>query len=655
MSPIWTNPTSGSAAPWHSRCGTEADNAGDGAGRSPTRVPIAIWLPRPVPGVAFERWKEHLMGALIPGFHSDARAIVAAMDASQAVIHFDLKGTILHANENFRTALGYELSEIVGKHHRLFVEPAYAESADYREFWAKLARGEHDQRQYRRIRKDGSGIWIEASYNPVFRRGKPYKVVKFATDITDQKMKAVEDAGKLDAISRSQAVIEFTPRGEIIAANENFCATLGYELAEIRGRHHRMFCEPGYAGSDDYRLFWQKLAQGEPMSGEFLRVGKAGKEIWIQAAYNPILDLDGRVFKVVKFATDVSERMGAIATLGAGLRALADGDLHHRLDEPFVPTMEGTRNDFNDSVVTLRTAMQAVGDNARAITSGSDEIRSAADDLSRRTEQQAASVEETAAALNQITASVTEAACRAEEAGTLVAQTRANAERSGEVVRKAVEAMGQIESSSQEISNIIGMIDEIAFQTNLLALNAGVEAARAGEAGRGFAVVAQEVRELAQRSASAAQEIKSLIGGSGEQVRSGVSLVGETGTVLEEIVGQVQRISDNVAAIVESAREQSISLKEVNEAVGEIDKSTQQNAAMVEQSTAASHSLAKEAQALFTLLGRFRLESAAQARPIALATSSAHAVESPARRMAGEVRTAFGAAAVAAGDGWEEY
>ncbi len=387
---------------------------------------------------------------------------------------------------------------------------------------------------------------------------------------------------------------------------ENFCAALDYSLAEIQGKHHSMFCEPTYARSSDYAEFWKRLAAGEFFSNEFVRYGKGGKEIWIQAAYNPIRDMTGKVYKVVKFATDVSERMSAIKSLGAGLRALAGGDLTRTLDTPFVPSMEAVRTDFNDATAKLREAMRTVGDNASAIASGAREIRAAADDLSKRTEQQAASVEETAAALDEITSTVSDSSRRAEEAGDLVAKTKAGAERPGNVVKNAIGAMDQIEQSSREISNIIGVIDDIAFQTNLLALNAGVEAARAGEAGKGFAVVAQEVRELAQRSASAAKDIKALIGASTEHVKNGVSLVGQTGAALEEILIQVQEINANVSAIVEAAREQSTGLKEINQAVNAMDQATQQNAAMVEESTAASHAMAREAEALHELLRQFR-------------------------------------------------
>jgi methyl-accepting chemotaxis protein len=577
--------------------------------------------------------------------------IFDALSRSQAVIQFDLTGTVLTANENFCRALGYELKDIVGKHHRMFCEAPYVASEEYRQFWARLGRGEYDSNSYKRLRKDGGEVWIQATYNPVMRGGKPYKVVKFATDITEAKKRAAEDASKLDAISRSQAVIEFTPTGEILHANENFCAALGYDLSEIRGKHHRMFCDPTYVGTTAYADFWKSLAEGHFISNEFVRYGKGGREIWIQAAYNPIRDLSGRVYKVVKFATDVTERMSAINALGAALKALAAGDLTQNLATAFVPSMEVVRKDFNAAVAGLHEAMRTVETNATAIASGAQEIRAAADDLAKRTEQQAASVEETAAALDEITTTVADSSRRADEAGTLVGKTRAGAEKSGTVVKKAIDAMGQIEQSSREISNIIGVIDDIAFQTNLLALNAGVEAARAGEAGKGFAVVAQEVRELAQRSASAAKDIKALITTSCVQVKSGVALVDETGRALEEILVQVQEVHSNVAAIVEASREQSTGLREINQSVNSMDQATQKNAAMVEESTAASHAMAREADALHALIRRFRLGGGAaqsiQRAPPPAPVAQLHAVG---RNM----RATRGSTAPAAEE-WEEF
>ncbi|WP_327209446.1 methyl-accepting chemotaxis protein [Rhizobium leguminosarum] len=365
---------------------------------------------------------------------------------------------------------------------------------------------------------------------------------------------------------------------------------------------------------------------------------------------------------------EASELERAVAALGDGLRRLAAGDLASHIDEPFVAHLDALRADFNNSVEKLNETLHTVGANARAIGAGANEIRSSADQLSQRTEQQSASVEETAAALEEITTTVRDAAKRTEEASQLVARTRLGAEKSGEIVRKAVSAMQQIEKSSGEISNIIGVIDDIAFQTNLLALNAGVEAARAGEAGKGFAVVAQEVRELAQRSAKAAKEIKALISTSGTHVQTGVSLVGETGKALDAIVAEVQEINQHVHAIAEASREQSIGLQEINTAVNSMDQGTQQNAAMVEESTAASHNLATEAAALNNLLGQFRLTGtggfttsapiapahtaapraaarpAARAAPIHVAREgTARPAASPARALGQKIANAFGA------------
>ncbi|MFK0205373.1 methyl-accepting chemotaxis protein [Agrobacterium sp. NPDC090283] len=309
-------------------------------------------------------------------------------------------------------------------------------------------------------------------------------------------------------------------------------------------------------------------------------------------------------------AKDAADIQFAVDSLARGLAHLSNGDLNYRIDTPFVTRIDRLRDDFNNSVAKLNAALSTVGQNARAIDAGAGEIRQSADDLARRTEQQAASVEETAAALEEITTTVKDSARRAEEVGRLVDRARNNAEQSGVIVEDAVRAMEGIEKSSSEISNIIGVIDEIAFQTNLLALNAGVEAARAGEAGKGFAVVAQEVRELAQRSANAAKEIKTLINASTSQVQSGVDLVGNAGKALETIVREVQEINRHIDAIVTSSREQSTGLQEINTAINTIDQGTQQNAAMVEEQTAASHGLASEAAALNELLAQFQLATA---------------------------------------------
>ena len=546
------------------------------------------------------------------GFNASARsdtvAVLRALDQSLAIIEFDPNGTILTANENFCNALGYSLSEIKGQHHSMFVDPEYVRSPDYKAFWAKLGRGEFDARDYKRIDKGGRDVWIQASYNPVLdSKNRVLKVVKVATDITAEKLKNAEFAGKLDAISRVQGIIEFTPAGEVITANENFLNVLGYRLEEIKGQHHRLFVEPSYAQSAEYQEFWRKLNGGEYIAAEFKRIGKGGKEVWIQASYNPIFDFNNKVMKVIKFATDVTERVRAVNEIGAGLERLANNNLETRIEKAFNPEFEKLRFDFNSAVEKVRSALLHIADSTNAIHSGTQEIATAADDLSRRTEQQAASLEETAAALNEITTTAKKAAEGALHARDVVAAADEDAKRSAVVVRQAVEAIDTIAKSAQQISQIIGVIDEIAFQTNLLALNAGVEAARAGDAGRGFAVVASEVRALAQRSAEAAKEIKSLIMTSSTQVEHGVKLVNETGSSLERIMEQVTEISAIVSQIAAGAKEQSIGLAEVNTAITQMDQVTQQNAAMVEETTAASHSLTQETDQLSSLIGQFQI------------------------------------------------
>ena len=585
----------------------------------------------------------------------EAKAVLNALDRSMAIIEFKPNGDILNANRNFCDAMGYDLSEMKGRHHSIFVDPAYAASSDYTAFWVKLGQGEHDAREYKRFAKGGREVWIQASYNPVIdSKGRVLKVVKAATDITVEKLKAAEVQSKLSAISRVQAVIEFTLDGHIIDANDNFLSVMGYALEEIRGRHHRMFVEKAEAQSQAYQDFWAKLNKGEYVSASFRRLGKGGKDVWIQASYNPVFDMNDRPTKVVKYANDISDLTG----IGAGLTRFANNDLAQSIDKPFSPTFEQLRLDFNVAHHSVKSALKKVAQSTGTIQAGSQQMSTAADDLSRRTEQQAASLEETAAALDEITATVRKTAEGSKHARSVVGSARGSAEQSGQVVRQAVEAMSGIERSSREIGQIIGVIDEIAFQTNLLALNAGVEAARAGDAGRGFAVVASEVRALAQRSAEAAKEIKALISTSSQQVAQGVTFVGQTGEALGRIVTQVAEIDGIVGEIAASAQEQATALDQVNTAVNQMDQVTQQNAAMVEEATAASQALAQEASELTRLIGEFQLGDQAEAprRPSApVARMERRPAAAPVRAMRPTGRGGAARSTEPASEEWTEF
>ncbi len=463
--------------------------------------------------------------------------------------------------------------------------------------------------------------------------------------------------GQIAAIDRSQAIIEFTTDGIVVRANKNFLLAMGYKSEDIIGKHHRIFVDPTEAKSPDYENFWKNLARGEFQAGEFPRYGKAGNLVWIQGAYDPIFDAKGKVTSIIKYARDVTSRVHAVNSIGAGLKALANKNLQYRLTSAFTPEFEPVRQDFNASLENLETTMTAITANTQAVHAGAGEITQASDDLSRRTEQQAANLEETSAALDQIAATVRKTSENAIEARSVATATKSNAERSGDLVNETVSAMNHIESSSKNITNIIGLIDEIAFQTNLLALNAGVEAARAGDAGRGFAVVATEVRALAQRSADAAKEIKNLISVSSQQVDRGVKLVAETGKALVGIVEQVAKLNNVITDIAASAREQSTGLDEINSAVNQMDQVTQQNAAMVEQATAASHSLTGEAEELNRLVNQFQISHANHRHRNS--EPSLRDVTKPTANFKMPVRAATGkpklAAVAAAGENWDEF
>lgn len=972
---------------------------------------------------------------------ADYRGQIEAIGKSQAVIEFDMDGTIRHANDNFLGAMGYTLDEIKGKHHSMFASPEYAASDEYREFWATLNRGEFFAGEFQRLGKGGKEVWIQASYNPILdASGRPFKVVKYASDITAQKIQAADHEGQIAAIGKSQAVIEFEMDGTIRHANENFLGAMGYTLSEVQGKHHSMFADEETANSQEYRDFWAKLNRGEYEAGEFKRFGKGGKEIWIQASYNPILDANGKPFKVVKYASDITaqkqqeaesrkladlssalklcnanvmladndlnitymnngmlrmmrnhqteirkvlpkfdaetllgscadifhqnvahqrgivsslektdvsrikvagltfrltmspwtdpngvrlgtvvewhdlteelaakekeeavaqanarvkialdkcqanvmladndlniiytndsvlsmlkgneaklrsalpnfnadkligtcvddfhvnpahqrsllasltkpyetklrisdltfelvaspifdedgsrlgtvvewgditaelaareeekalaaanarikqaldcvstntmiadadntiiymntaiehmmadaesdikavlpnfdahnligqnmdafhqnpahqkgvikrledayqteinvgvrtfsltanpivsesdERIGTVVewndrtgevaiekeianlisaagegdltnrieedgksgfflNLAGGLNqlvgiaegvinetaqmldAMAHGDLSKRIETDYQGAFDKLKSDANGTAEKLTEVISRINNSASAVASGAEEIAQGNTDLSQRTEEQASSLEETASSMEQMTSTVKQNADNAKVANDLAADATTKAQKGGDVVKRAVDSMSEINESSKKIADIIGVIDEIAFQTNLLALNAAVEAARAGEQGRGFAVVAGEVRNLAQRSAAAAKEIKDLIRDSVAKVQDGSQLVNESGATLNEIVEAISRVTAMIADISNASSEQSEGIEQVNKAVTQMDEMTQQNAALVEQASAAGEAMADQARGMKQILGFF--------------------------------------------------
>ncbi|HEX6636803.1 MAG TPA: methyl-accepting chemotaxis protein, partial [Steroidobacteraceae bacterium] len=547
---------------------------------------------------------------------ADFRGQIAAINRAQAVIEFNMDGTVREVNENFAQLMGYARSEVLGKHHTQFVESSHAASSDYRAFWDKLNRGQYEVGTYKRIAKGGREVWIQASYNPIpDLGGKPFKVVKYATDVTEQMVRNADFAGQLEAISKSQAVIEFDMDGTVRKVNENFARTMGYTSSEVVGRHHSMFVPAATSGSADYRAFWAKLNGGEAEIGTYGRVAKGGREVWLQASYNPIPDANGKPFKVVKYASDVTGQMQAQQALQLTVKQTQDtvkhaidGDLTHRIP------MDGKSGDLEALCRGVNSLLESTGDLVKRVKNAVSEVRSGAEEiskgntnLSQRTEEQASSLEETASSMEEMTSTVKQTADNAGQANQLAMAARVQAEKGGSVVSSAVSAMGGINDASKKIADIISVIDEIAFQTNLLALNAAVEAARAGEQGRGFAVVATEVRNLAGRSATAAKEIKALIVDSVAKVEEGTRLVDESGKTLDEIVNSVKKVTDIVAEIAAASREQSSGIEQVNKAVMQMDTTTQQNAALVEEAAAASQAIVEQAQSLATMVEQYKV------------------------------------------------
>ncbi|MCW2274609.1 PAS domain S-box protein [Rhodoblastus acidophilus] len=442
-----------------------------------------------------------------------AAETLEAFDKSQAMIEFTPDGQVTAVNDNFLKALGYVRSEVLGQHHSLFIEAASREGAEYRDFWPSLARGEFKAGEFKRIGKDGREVWIQASYNPVFSGRKVVKVVKIASDITREKLRAADAEGQIKAINRVQAIIHFKLDGTILDANDNFLEALGYRRDEIIGKHHSMFVEGAFAASDAYRRFWADLACGEFKADEFKRIGKGGREVWIQASYNPIFDAGGQPFKVVKFATDVT---GAVIRRQRGATTAQEIDVE-------LGEVSRAIQETDERAASAAAAATQTSTTVHAVAAGAEQLAGSVQEISRQV----------MTAMNISTDAVTQA---------------------GEADR----IVNGLAEAAQKIGEITALISGIATQTNLLALNATIEAARAGDAGRGFAVVANEVKALADQTGRATGEIANQIQSVQTSTRGAVSAIGS----ITETIQRLNEISSGIAAAVE---EQTAVTREIAE------------------------------------------------------------------------------------------
>lgn len=461
--------------------------------------------------------------------------VSAALSRSMARIEFDAKGNILWANDNFQNVMGYSLEEIVGQHHSMFVPEEIVRSAEYQGFWKKLGAGEFASGAFPRKRKDGQLLWLESTYNPIFDdKGKVLKIVKFASDITERRNERALLQSVFEAISASQAVIEFDLQGHILKANENFLTVMGYSMDEIRGKHHSMFVEGDYGKSSEYKAFWQNLNQGKFQAGQFKRVGKGGREIWIEASYNPVLDAVGKPIKVIKFATDITEQ----TKLLLNLKQMIDGNFAE-IETNIANLNQRTANGVDVSANTLEL-----------------------------TKTVAASAEQMAASISEISRSMS--------------QSQSETERAFDQTETANEMTQRMTGVVDEMGSIVEVIRNIAGQINLLALNATIESARAGEAGKGFAVVANEVKNLANQTARATEDISAQISG----------IQGST----QEAVGAIEGITSIIANLNEIATEVAAAVEEQGQATTEISNSVQQAVQSTQEVTNHIHEMREAAR-----------------------------------------------------------
>ncbi len=504
--------------------------------------------------------------------NTEEKAQLNAIHNNFAIISFKADGTILDANENFLNTMGYNLNEIVGKHHRIFCENTFVNSIEYKEFWENLNKGQTQTSEFTRIKKNGEYIFIQASYTPIKdKSGRVYKIIKFAQDITKSKLQSLDYLGQIEAIGKSQAVIEFDMKGIILKANENFLNTLGYKLEDIIGKHHSIFCEEAYKNSKEYQQFWQKLNKGQFDAGEYLRIGNNGKRIWIQATYNPIMGVDKKPFKVVKYATDITTRKNMTFEIEKNVQNLTSS-LEH----------------LSSTTTSMSKRAKVTMAGSKEVSSSIVQVNDAVSNISNKVET--------------MLSSITSISKSSEEGKKIAIEARKQS-------KNTTTAILKLDEESEKIGDTINIISQIAFQTNILSLNAAVEAATAGEAGKGFAVVAQEVRNLATRSNEAAKEItnailliQSLVKNSLESINSidnTIEQITSMSTHISDSISEQQTISNEVSSI---TTETSSEINEITNTMVNVSQSAQNSREEAQETINATNELIEVSSSLISIL-----------------------------------------------------